>query len=122
MSKADIKPLQSIIDDKWNNDVISNKSVKEIYPSKRVFIQNFLNNDGLKHWLEKFNGLTLSLSTVNSIAITLVRFSHCTPKSVHTQLALLCRNQEIELPDVYGILTQEYWVGFFKDRKTAKRY
>ncbi|MGD1524045.1 hypothetical protein [Vibrio owensii] len=114
MSDKVFQRFNTVIEHKWAK--LSDK-MRSIYGTESNFTKQCIANGELKDWIESLNGLELDRQQVNHIAMCLVKHGVCKPSSVHTQLALMCRLNDVELPLVEGILTSEFWVNHFKKKR-----
>lgn len=90
-------------------------NLKEIYGSFENFSKNALKTGLYREWIEEIKDKSLSENEMNQIAQDMKEYGKVSVEKIHTGLAMICHQQNIELPPVGGCLTPEYWKDFFKE-------
>ena len=85
-------------------------AMKAIYGSQKEFKNQYLSSYGLVHWLETMRGEPISLGLCNNIAKVYIQDAGRLPSSIPAILSMVSRLYDIELPEVDGFLTENYWV------------
>lgn len=116
-AKQPITRLDDIIDQKWSE--LSEK-MRSIYGAKKTYAKQFIVNGGLTDWIESLRGRNLDRMETNLVAATLFRFGAYEPTQIHSQLVHICRQKDVELPAVEGILTEAFWVAHFSKKRYVR--
>lgn len=90
--------------------------MKALYGSFEKFKKNALAVGAYKDWIESLRDKNLSHQEMKNVAQAMYQYGNVEVKNIHTQLALLCHQFNVELPAVAGCLTPAYWESFFGNK------
>lgn len=109
--------MEKMIAAKWSK---LKPGLKSAYGSKAKFLEARLGCGLFKDWIEGIRDVSLTRSEMNSIAHSMVKYIGVKHSEIHTRLAMMCHQQNVDLPEVHGCLTAEYWESYFSTKKVSQ--
>jgi hypothetical protein len=82
---------------------------KKLYESKAKHKANYIKCRGFSEWLESLRDSFLTQEDVYNLAKPFYVHGKRTPATMPNVIASIAKQYNIELPDVYGVLTPAYW-------------
>jgi len=91
-------------------------AIKKHYPGFRSYRDNYIECYRFQEWLETLRDQSISLTHVNSLVKVYIEHSNIKVADTPSLLASISRFYNVELPEVYGLLTPDYWARFFNNK------